>query len=146
MQLKEIEALKNAAIRVGSVFKMVFYPKDGITPKGESAVDRTKYFVIAGIDSEGNYIGAAIINTDINLNFAHEIAPYQHCIYPDKYAFLNGKYRYVDCYKLREIEKQRIANKAEYIDCLDVDDIDKIRMLLKSSPTTDPCTIEQYNL
>ena len=80
------------------------------------------------------------------MNFAHEIAPYQHCIYPDKYAFLNGKYRYVDCYKLREIEKLRIANKAEYIDCLDVDDIDKIRMLLKSSPTTDPCTIEQYNL
>ena len=58
MQLSNIKALKDVSIHVGSVFKMTFYPQDGVSPKGDHAIGRDKYFVIAGIDSEGNYIGA----------------------------------------------------------------------------------------
>lgn len=146
MQLSEIPALREASIQVGSVFKMTFKPQDGITPKGEHATHRVKYFVIVGIDSEGNYIGATIINTNVNINFARTIAPYQHCIYPDKYPFLKNQYRFIDCYILREIKKERIIEEAEYIACLDDDDIDKVRLLLKSSPIIDKSTIEQYGL
>lgn len=146
MKLGDHEALKKSVIKVGSIFRMVFYPQDGITPKGENAVNRTKYFAIVGVDSEGRYIGAAIINTNANINYAHKIAVYQHCIYPDKYEFLDGKYRYVDCYRLRELETQRIIENGEYADSLDDEDISKIRELIKSSPTIDRSTIEQYNL
>lgn len=146
MQLSNIKALKDVSIHVGSVFKMTFYPQDGASPKGDHAIGRDKYFVIAGIDSEGNYIGATIINTNVNINFAHKIASYQHCIYPDKYPFLNKKYRFIDCYILREIKKERIIEEAEYIACLDDNDMDKVRQLLRSSPIIDKSTIEQYGL
>ena len=145
MQLSAIKALKEASIQVGSVYKMTFYPHDGITPKGEHATNRDKYFVVVGIDSEGNYIGVSIINTNVNINFARSIAPYQHCIYPNKYDFLRGQYRFIDCYKLRELEKERIVSDAEYIACLDSEDINRVRQLLKTSPTIDKYTIEQYD-
>ncbi len=146
MQLKDIQTFKTAQIRVGSIFKMTFYPKDGVTPKGKSSISRTKYFVIAGIDTNGNYVGVSLINTDVNINFARTIAPFQLCIYPEKYDFLKGRYRYVDCYVIRDIEKSRIRQNAEYIGCLEEDDIEKVRTLLKTSPVMDTKTIKQYNL
>lgn len=41
MLLGEIEVLKKAQIKVGSIFRMEFYPKDRVTPKGEHAIGRT---------------------------------------------------------------------------------------------------------
>ena len=70
----------------------------------------------------------------------------EYDIYPDKYPFLNKKYRFIDCYILREIKKERIIEEAEYIACLDDNDMDKVRQLLRSSPIIDKSTIEQYGL
>lgn len=146
MRLGEIEALKRTQIRVGSIFKMVFYPTDNVKPKGENAKSRMKYFVIAGIDGEGNYIGVSLINTNVNIHFAPIIAPYQLCIYPEKYDFLECKFRYVDCYALRSISKSRILSDAEYIGYLTEDDIKQVRYLLRKSPIMDARTISQYGL
>lgn len=67
MLLGEIEVLKKAQIRVGSIFRMEFYPKDRVMPKGEQAIGRTKYFVIVGVDAKGNYVGVSLINTNVNI-------------------------------------------------------------------------------
>lgn len=146
MRLGDVEVLKRAQIRVGSIFRMELYPQDRVTPKGEHTTGRTKYFVIVGVDVEGNYVGVSLINTNVNINFARVIAPFQHCIYPEKYEFLQGQYRYVDCYMIRDIEKSRISDKAEYIGYLDPDDLDRVRALLRESPAIDMRTIKRYGL
>ena len=146
MLLGEIEVLKKAQIRVGSIFRMEFYPKDRVMPKGEQAIGRTKYFVIVGVDAKGNYVGVSLINTNVNINFARIIAPFQHCIYPDKYEFLRGQYRYVDCYSIRDIEEARIAKNAEYFGYLDEEDLAQVHSLLRGSPAIDPRTIKRYGL
>lgn len=146
MLLGELRILKDIQIRVGSVFRMTFYPKDGIKPKGEGATSRTKYFVIVGIDNNGDYIGASLINTNVNINFAKMIAPYQLCIYPDRYKFLDGKFRYVDGYTIRRIEKSRIQHDAEYIGIIEESDIKEIHKLLKESPAMDARTLAQFGI
>ena len=124
MLLGEIEVLKKAQIKVGRIFRMEFYPKD----------------------AEGNYVGVSLINTNVNINFAHVIAPFQHCIYPEKYEFLKGQYRYVDCYSIRDIEEIRIAENAEYIGYLDEADLTQVYSLLKESPAIDRRTMKRYGL
>lgn len=146
MLLGEIEVLKKAQIYIGSIFRMKFYPKDRVMPKGDQSTNRTKYFVIIGIDVEGNYVGVSLINSNVNINFARIIAPFQHCIYPEKYEFLEGQYRYVDCYSIRDIEKIRITENAEYIGYLDEADLAQIHSLLKQSPAIDARTIKRYGL
>ena len=146
MLLGEIEVLKKAQIKIGSIFRMQFYPKDRVTPKGEQAIARMKFFVIVGVDAEGNYVGVSLINTNVNINFARIIAPFQHCIYPEKYEFLKGQYRYVDCYSIRDIEEARIAKNAEYIGYLDEADLTQVHALLRESPAIDPSTIKRYGL
>lgn len=75
MQLKDIESLKTMQIRAGSIFKVVFYRKDGVMPKGFGETSRLKYFVIVGVDEEGNFVATSLINTSVNINLAHVIAP-----------------------------------------------------------------------
>ena len=145
MLLGDDLALKGAMIRPGSVFRMPLTEEDGITPKGGYST-RVKYFVIAGVDKEGNYVGVSLINTDVNIRFARMIAPFQLCIYPDRYSFLNGKYRYVDCYSIKHINRLRILQEAKYIAQLEEMDLDKVKRLLKASPTMDAKTIQQYGL
>lgn len=144
--LGEIEVLKQIQIQPGSVFKMEFYPKDKVTPKGDHAVSRLKFFVVLGVNFYGDYVGVTLINTNVNVNFASIIAPYQHCIYPEKYDFLNGQYRYVDCYSLREIEKARIINNAKYVGYLNPEDLLKIKTLLRQSPVIGKSIIKEYGL
>lgn len=146
MQLGSLKELKSLQVAVGSVFRMVFYPKDGVRPKSDKHANRTKYFVIVGIDESGNYIGALLINTDVNINKASIIARYQHCIYPERYCFLNNQYRYIDCYKLFEIDKSRISEEADYIGIIESDDLSKVRTLLTSSPVMDQATLQRYRL
>ena len=145
MLLGDDLALKGAMIRPGSVFRMTLTEEDGITPKGGYST-RVKYFVIAGVDKEGNYVGVSLINTDVNIRFARMIAPFQLCIYPDRSSFLNGKYRYVDCYSIKHINRLRILQEAKYIAQLEEMDLDKVKRLLKASPTMDAKTIQQYGL
>lgn len=146
MQLGDIEALRKVQVCMGSVFKMVFYPRDGVKPKGHHANSRTKYFVVVGVDAEGNYVGVSLINSEVNIHFARQIAPFQWCIYPEKYDFLDGKFRYVDCYNIRDIETTRILQEAEYIGYLEEADLQKIRELLLKSPVNDLCKLKQYGL
>lgn len=51
-------------VSIGDVVIGELFLSDGITPKnGDSS--RMKMLVILGIDSEGNYIGSVVINSEI---------------------------------------------------------------------------------
>ncbi|MBQ8422429.1 MAG: hypothetical protein IJX11_09240 [Bacteroidales bacterium] len=95
MGLEEFSVLKSLAIEVGSVFKMTMYPEDKVIPKKEGDVSRDKYFVIIGKTVDSVVVGSLLINTNINSRLFNLISPYQHCISPESYDFLNGKERYI---------------------------------------------------
>lgn len=146
MDLKDSRDLKSLVIRVGSVFYMECFPKDGVVPKSKDDKSRYKYLVIVGIDDDGNYIAASLINTDINKRLARIIEHYQFEIHPEQYEFLDGKCRYVDCYKMIIFDRRRILRDAGYIGYIEEGDIYEMRELMKSSPLIDQYTIEKFNL
>lgn len=146
MQLGDIASLKTIAIRVGSVFRIECFPKDGVTPKNTEDRSRHKFIIIVGIDSEGDYIGATLINSDINKNLFYRIAQYQIELSSERYQFLNGKNRFIDCYKIITLDKKRILSDAKYVGSINTEDIKKIRELVKTSPIIDNNTIREFNL
>lgn len=146
MRLDGIQELKRLAINVGSVFRIECFPTDGVVPKDKEDKSRFKYIVIVGIDEEGNFIGASLINSQINERLRHLIAQYQKEINADSYSFLEGKSRYVDCYKIITIKKQRILDDGEYIGNLKDEDICIIKELLKTSPIIDQNTIARFDI
>lgn len=146
MKLGDLSALKGLTIAVGSVFRVECFPEDGVTPKGEGDTSRHKYIVIVGIDKAGNYIGATLINTNINENYKHIIGKYQREIHPERYKFLGGQSRFVNCYEMKPFPKERILEKATFIATLEEEDMQAIKELVKSSPITDRITIKRFNL
>lgn len=147
MELGDISnKLKSISVTAGSVFKTTLYKSDGVKPKKAEDSSRDKYFVILGEDESSYIVGVLLINTNINSNLAHIIAPYQHCIYPDIYEFLDGQYRFVDCYKIKTIERKRILSDASYIGIINEDDMKKIAELAKASPGNLPNDLKRFNI
>ena len=138
--------LKGISIQPGSVFKMTLFPKDGVTPKNEGDVSRTKYFVVIGKDEDSILVGSLLINSDVNINMIHAIAPYQHCIYPKDYSFLGNKYRYIDCYRIKELQFDQIIESGEYIGTISNADMDKAIDLANASPVNKPLTLKKFGI
>lgn len=138
--------LKGLSIQLGSVFKMTLFPKDGVTPKNEGDVSRTKYFVVIGKDEDSILVGSLLINSDVNINMVHAIAPYQHCIYPKDYSFLGDKYRYIDCYRIKELQFDQIIESGEYIGTISEVDMYKAIDLANASPVNKPLTLMKFGI
>lgn len=138
--------LKELSIQPGSVFKMTLFPKDGVTPKNEGDVSRTKYFVVIGKDEDSILVGSLLINSDVNINMVHAIAPYQHCIYPKDYSFLGDKYRYIDCYRIKELQFDQIIGSGEYIGTISEVDMYKAIDLANASPVNKPLTLMKFGI
>lgn len=142
----DFPSLKDMAIRRGSVFRMELFPQDGVTPKNEGDVSRHKYFVVLGVDSDKLLVGSLLINTEINTSMIRIIAPYQHCVYPERYAFLQGKFRYVDCYLIKEFSYDRVLKEAIYVGLIEDEDLEKIVELAQSSPANRPYVLRKYGI
>ena len=134
------------SIQPGSVFRMTLFPKDGVAPKNEADKSRTKYFVVIGKDEESLLVGSLLINSDVNVNLIHEIAPYQHCIYPKDYAFLGDKYRFIDCYRIKELNFDQIIEDGDYIGTISAVDLDKAIDLANASPVNKPATLMKFGI
>lgn len=74
MEIGELRPLKEMAVKPESVFRMRFYPQDGVVPKDANDSSSDKYFV---------------------KNPKQRIGVFQYQI--NKYYFLNGKNRFADC-------------------------------------------------
>lgn len=142
----DLEILKRMSLVPGSVFRMELFPEDGVTPKNEGDISRHKYFVVLGIDNGSILVGSVLINSEINSSLIRVIAPYQHCIYPEDYQFLNNKFRYVDCFLIKELPFDRIMESAEYIGIINDADLSKIKELAISSPANRPNILKRYGL
>lgn len=146
MGLGDFQALKSLSLNVGSVFKMTLLPGDGVTPKNSGDADRTKYFVVLGIDDDSILVGAVLINSRINDRLFNIIGPYQHRICQENYGFLTKEESYVDCYRIKEINFNRILSDAEYIGILTEADITDIMLLTVSSPANKKLILKKYHL
>ncbi len=138
--------LKSMSVTVGSVFKTTLYKSDGVKPKKAEDLSRDKYFVVIGEDESSYIVGVLLINTNVNSNLARIIAPYQHCIYPDVYEFLDGQCRFVDCYKIKTIDRNRILSDASYVGIINEDDMQRIAELAKGSPGNLPDDLDRFNI
>lgn len=146
MELGDIDVLKAHAINVGSVFKMRLYPEDGVKPKNEGETYRDKRFVIIGKAQDSVLVGSLLINSEINGNLFTKIGPYQHCIYPDQYEFLDGQERYIDCYKIFEFDFNRILDTGDYVGQITPNDIGEAIKSAKDSPVNNAYTLKKFNL
>lgn len=138
-------SLKILSLRRGSVFKMPLTQKEGVRPKNPGDVDRTKYFVVLGIDDERILVGAVLINSEINKKLFPVIGAYQHRIASSEYSFLGKLESYVDCYSLKEIGYDSLA-EARYVGMLNEADLAGIISLAISSPASKKLTLRKYHL
>ena len=76
----------------------------------------------------------------------HAIAPYQHCIYPKDYSFLGNKFRYIDCYRIKELQFDQIIESGEYIGTISKIDMDKAIDLVNASPVNKPLTLKKFGV
>lgn len=147
MKLGDFSAtLKEISIRPGSVFRMTLYPEDGVTPKNEGDVSRTKYFVVIGIDKDSILVGSLLINSEINSNLNSIIAPYQHRISNTSYGFIGNKDRYIDCYRIKELSYGKITDSGEYIGLISEGDLEKAIELAIASPVNKPRTLLKFGV
>lgn len=146
MELGELTSLKAYSIDTGSVFKMTLYPEDGVKPKNEGDSSRDKRFVIIGKTGDSAIVGSLLINSHINDKLFMVVGPYQHCIYPDQYEFLEGKERFIDCYSIKEVRFDRILENGEYIGQISPEDIQEAIQKAKESPAISNRTMKKFNL
>ena len=138
--------LKGMSIQPGCVFRMMLFPEEGVTPKNKGDKSRTKYFVVIGKDDESLIVGSLLINSDVNINLVRVIAPYQHCIYPEDYAFLGDKYRFIDCYRIKELSFEQIVEDGDYIGTISSIDLNKAIELANASPVNKPLTLKKFGV
>lgn len=144
MEIGELHPLKVLAVKPGSVFRMRFYPQDGIVPKDTNDTSRDKYFVILGKNDDGNYVALSLINTEINENLKQRIGAFQYQISSSNYGFLNGKDRFVDCYDMKEVASERIVNQGDYAGLISETDLKAIIKLVNGSPIVSIAKLKRY--
>lgn len=140
----DLSQLKRLSVQSGSVFRMKLFPSDGITPKNPGDTSRNKYFVVIGQTEDSLLVAALVINTDINRNLAYDISPFQHEIRASEYGFLNGRDRYIDCYRIQEYDLERICREAEFKGIVSDADVQAAVTLTGRSPVNKPAVLKRY--
>ncbi|MBO7083018.1 MAG: hypothetical protein J6W30_04160 [Bacteroidales bacterium] len=146
MEIGELRPLREMAVCTGSVFRMRFYPQDGVVPKEVGDTSRDKYFVILGKDNEGGWIALSLINTEINENLKQRIGKFQYRISSAQYEFLNGKDRFVDCYDMKEVASIRIVDQGDYTGLINETDLKAIIKLVNDSPIASVAKLKRYEI
>lgn len=146
MEIGELRPLKEMAVKPGSVFRMRFFPQDGIVPKDANDTSRDKYFVILGKEGEGGYVALSLINTEINEHLKQRIGAFQYQISSTDYDFLNGRDRFVDCYDMKEVASERIINQGDYAGLISEADMNAIIKLVNDSPIVSVAKLRRYGI
>ena len=146
MEIGELLPLKEMAVCPGSVFRMRFYPQDGVVPKSDGDTSRDKYFVILGKDNAGGYVALSLINTEINENLKKRIGTFQYHINCADYDFLDGKDRFVDCYDMKEVTFTRIVEHGDYTGIITETDLNAIIKLVNNSPIVSMAKLKKYGI
>ena len=138
-----------STIKVGSVYRMKLTAAEGVIPKKKEDTSRNKYFVVIGIDKEGNGIGFVLINTEINPNLTEEVKLLHYPILHKNYPFLENTNRFVDCNKIKRITREKFDSLFS-VDSeagqLNEEDLNFIFCTIKESPTITTKELLKYGI
>lgn len=146
MEIGELRPLREMAVCPGSVFRMRFFPQDGVMPKEKGDLSRNKYFVILGKNNDGEWIALSLINTEINEMLKQRIGGFQYQLSSANYGFLCGKDRFVDCYDMKEVAFERILEQGDYAGLINETDLKAIIKLVNNSPIASVAKLKQYDI
>lgn len=143
------DKLISSILEIGSVYRMKLTEEEGITPKNEGDISRNKYFIIVGFDNEGNAIGFLTINSNPREGFSSELNKLQYPLSKDRYVFLEGKTRYVDCSQIKCIKKEKfndLFDSRKSHGAILSEDLELILECVKNSPTITRKELKKYGI
>lgn len=133
----------------GDVFRMKLDKREQIIPKNEGETSRNKYFVIAGVDAEGNALGFFVLDSKINQNLPLARQEKHLRLSSAKYPFMNGEDRYADCSDFKMITKERFAEMFETEKekgSIDADDMTLIKDYARSYKNANKPLLKRFGL
>jgi len=100
--------ISDDSFSMGKVLRMALTEDDGIVLKN-SAVQRTKYFVVVGHDQDNGLIASLLVNSNVNENVINTkmLLDCQFPLRKNDYGFLHYD-SYLDCSELFELNKIKI--------------------------------------
>ena len=126
---------------IGNIYKIPMNKEDGITVKGDYEF-RNKYIIVLGVDDKNNFLGAVVVNSEINLLWCD--FDYQYEIKCEKYEKIFEKNSYVDCTMVYSINQDRIQDKE--LGKIDIDDYETIVNKIRKHPDITKRTLKKFKL
>lgn len=118
---------------IGDIAYMTLRRSDGLVLKDGYAT-RRKYVVIVGFTSEGNAVGALLINSHIAwIKSSGELLDYQYPIKRTSYVEFLDYDSWIDCSELFEIQSDRIKDESIVGHLID-EDLSYVMECLKECP------------
>ena len=136
------DKLAQDKIKVGNVYLINLDQQNGITPKNGD-LTRDKFFIVLGLDNEGNVIGGLVINSKINYNLPSSVTDYQLPIKVEQCPFL--KYNsFVNCSKIIVANKAKFTKNTYRGEISDPEFIDLLINTVKESPTVNTKLLKRF--
>lgn len=131
-------------IEVGQIYLIKADESNDITPKGGMDY-RPKYFVVMGIDEEGNIYGGVVFDSEINRNHVSPMMmeffmPIAACEYP----FLTHD-SFFDCSKLKPAVAKKLL-EGQYMGVLKPVHMTEAKRLICMSPRESFVHLRKYGL
>jgi len=135
------------APEIGGIYHLRFTCEDGITPKNPGDTYRDKFFVVVGLNDEGNVIGYLFINSTINKGLSKEVKDYFYKISCNDYSFLDHDSQ-IDCSDLKQMTIIRFSQTINRGKCgqLNNKDLEIALDYVVMSPTSTPKILRKFNL
>lgn len=138
------DKLTQDKIEVGSVYLISLDQQNGITPKN-SDLTRDKFFIVLGLDQEGNVIGGLVINSNINYNLPSSVTDYHLPIKVEQCPFLKHN-SFVNCSKIIVANKTKFTKKTYRGEITDPELLNLIINTVKDSPTVNTKQLKIFGL
>lgn len=103
-------------IEIGNVYKIPLGKKDGLTVTNEDEI-LSKYFIVIGIDLNGNVYGGLLISSEPPKNVPHAILMYQYRVRVKNNKFLKRD-SWVNCTRIFSSSQDKL-NINSFLGCLD---------------------------
>lgn len=130
-------------IEIGNVFKVPLDESNGITPKGGMSF-RPKFFIILGIDNNGDVYGGVVVNSTINKNVQQGRRDWHYPIDNDKYDFLDHN-SFVDCTSIKVVPFEKLQS-GYFAGQIDNDDLSLIIGAVKDSGFISKAELKRFNI
>ncbi len=143
------ERLLISSVSVGEVYRMHLDGREKVKGKDSQDEGRNKYFIVLGHDLKGNALGFVLIDSEINPALPLKRKQLHYPLLAEKYAFLNGKNRFVDCSDLKEISAERfreLFSKDKVKGVIEEDDLILIREAVISYEDVSPKLLKRFGL